>query len=187
MAIRRFSVRQMLALAAIAPVLAFSACTQQPVKQVPVAASPAVSRPPAPSVPPPVAKPVRAPTGWNDAPQSPGVWTWSMEGVRSVARFGGDALVLSCNRDAAAITLIRAGAGQGQVPMTVVTSSVTRPLGGSAIPGPPATIAVTLAARDSLLDAMAFSRGRFVIETAGLPTLYVPSWPEVSKVVEDCR
>ncbi len=110
-----------------------------------------------------------------------------MEGARSVARFGGDALVLSCNRDAAAITLIRAGAGQGQVPMTVVTSSVTRPLGGSAIPGPPATIAVTLAARDSLLDAMAFSRGRFAIETAGLPTLYVPSWPEVSKVVEDCR
>jgi hypothetical protein len=34
---------------------------------------------------------------------------------------------------------------------------------------------------------MAFSRGRFAIETAGLPTLYVPSWPEVSRVVEDCR
>ncbi|MDG2003332.1 MAG: hypothetical protein P8J20_08375 [Novosphingobium sp.] len=48
-------------------------------------------------------------------------------------------------------------------------------------------IAVTLPASDPLLDAMAFSRGRFAVETAGLPTLYVPSWPEVSRVIEDCR
>jgi hypothetical protein len=51
----------------------------------------------------------------------------------------------------------------------------------------PPVIAATLTARDALLDAMAFSRGRFAIETQSLPTLYVPSWPEVSKVIEDCR
>ena len=42
-------------------------------------------------------------------------------------------------------------------------------------------------ARDPLLDAMAFSKGRFALEVAGLPTLYVPSYPEVTRVIEDCR
>jgi hypothetical protein len=44
-----------------------------------------------------------------------------------------------------------------------------------------------LPSRDPLLDAMAFSKGRFAIETPGLPTLYIPSWPEVTRVIEDCR
>ena len=104
-----------------------------------------------------------------------------------MARFGGDALVLSCNRDAAAVTLIRAGAAEGEVPMTILTSSGNRTVSGKALPGPPPVIALTFAARDSLLDAMAFSRGRFAVETAGLPTLYLPSWPEISRVIEDCR
>ena len=47
--------------------------------------------------------------------------------------------------------------------------------------------AAGLPARDPLLDAMAFSKGRFAVEVAGLPTLYLPSWIEVSRVIEDCR
>jgi hypothetical protein len=116
-----------------------------------------------------------------------------MEGGRSVARFGNDMLVLSCNRDAGAVTLIRQGADAvavesgGQVPMTIQTATVSRTLSGNTEPGPPPVIALALPARDGLLDAMAFSRGRFAVETAGLPTLYVPSWTEVSRVIEDCR
>jgi hypothetical protein len=120
-------------------------------------------------------------------PITPGTWHWRMEGARSVARFGGDALILSCNREAAVITLIRPGAASGPVPVTIQTSTVNRTLSATAEPGPPPVIALTLAARDGLLDAMAFSRGRFALETAGLPTLYVPSWTEVSRVIEDCR
>jgi hypothetical protein len=71
--------------------------------------------------------------------------------------------------------------------MTIQTSSTRRPVTGSAQPGPPPAIAVIFAPNDPLLDAMAFSRGRFAVETAGKPTLYVPSWPEVSRVIEDCR
>ena len=71
--------------------------------------------------------------------------------------------------------------------MTIQTSTLSRTLSAQAEPGPPPVIALTLAARDGLLDAMAFSRGRFAVETAGLPTLYVPSWTEVSRVIEDCR
>jgi hypothetical protein len=34
---------------------------------------------------------------------------------------------------------------------------------------------------------MAFSKGRFAIEAGSAPPLYLPSWPEVTRVVEDCR
>ncbi len=53
---------------------------------------------------------------------------------------------------------------------------------------PPATSLVAqLAVGDPLLDAMAFSRGKFVFAGAGLPDLVLPSWAEVSRVIEDCR
>lgn len=56
----------------------------------------------------------------------------------------------------------------------------------SATQGPASLIGV-LPANDPILDAMAFSKGRFAIETAGQQTLYLPSWPEVTRVIEDCR
>ncbi len=112
-----------------------------------------------------------------------------MEAGQSTARFGTDVLVLRCNRDAGAIMLSRSGSvPSGEVPMTILTSSsAPRPLNGSALESRPGVVTVAIAARDPILDAMAFSRGRFAIETMGLPTLYVPSWSEVSRVVEDCR
>ena len=51
----------------------------------------------------------------------------------------------------------------------------------------PAYVAVALTPRDPVLDAMAFSRGRFLVEQAGMPTLVVPAWAEVGRVTEDCR
>jgi len=33
---------------------------------------------------------------------------------------------------------------------------------------------------------MALSKGRFAVETQGLETLYVPAWPEMTRVIEDC-
>ena len=68
--------------------------------------------------------------------------------------------------------------------MTISTSTMTRPM--VAEPGA-ASLVAALVARDSLLDAIAFSRGRFAIEAEGLDPLYVPSWPEMSRVIEDCR
>jgi hypothetical protein len=48
-------------------------------------------------------------------------------------------------------------------------------------------LAATLSASDPLLDQIAFSRGRFTVEVAGQPQLVLPAWPEVARVVEDCR
>ena len=44
-----------------------------------------------------------------------------------------------------------------------------------------------LAASDPLIEAMGYSRGRFIVETAPLPPLVVPAWAEVLRVAEDCR
>jgi len=44
-----------------------------------------------------------------------------------------------------------------------------------------------LPAYDGLLDAMSFSRGRIAVTVSGTPMLVVPAWPEVARVVEDCR
>ena len=46
---------------------------------------------------------------------------------------------------------------------------------------------VSLPASDPLLDQMAFSRGRFLVAAEGGPSLVVPAWPELARVVEDCR
>ena len=179
--------RQIGLIAMGAIILAFATCCSQ--KQAPPPAPAPVPSPSPRPLPPPPLPP--AAIDWRDAPITPGAWRWAMEGSRSVARFGGPesagSLVLSCNRDAAIVTVIRPGIADGQVPMTIVSSFGNRPLSGLGVAGPPPVIALTLPARDSVLDAMAFSRGRFAVETAGLPTLYVPSWPEVSRVIEDCR
>lgn len=51
---------------------------------------------------------------------------------------------------------------------------------------PPAMVAQAFA-RDPHLDQLAFSRGRFLVDVAGQPRLVLPSWPEVARVIEDCR
>ncbi len=110
-----------------------------------------------------------------------------MEGELSVARFDGGTLVLACNREAGKVSMSRRGTASGLVPMTILTSSGERSITATASPGPPPHVGASFPARDSILDAMAFSRGRFAVETAGMATLYVPSWPEISRVIEDCR
>ena len=68
--------------------------------------------------------------------------------------------------------------------MTVRTSSTARSLSaGAGTDGASAS----LPASDPLVDAMGYSRGRFIVETAPLPPLVVPAWAEVLRVAEDCR
>ena len=66
-------------------------------------------------------------------------------------------------------------------------STLTRAFTATPEAGPNPQLGLALVPRDAVLDAMGFSRGRFVIEVAGLPTLYLPAWPEVGRVIEDCR
>lgn len=155
----------------------------------PPAAEPAIAEP----SPPPSSAPLPgqdSDQAWSDAPITPGVWRWSMEGGRSVANFADGLLMVRCDSAAAGVTLLRAGGQpdvEGHVPMTILTEKSSAALTGTFLAGPPAAIALRFSAQDPLLDAMAFSRGRFAVEAAGLPPLLVPSWPEISRVIEDCR
>ena len=151
---------------------------QPPVQQAPQA------RPPQP-LPPPAPAP-----GWEDAPLTRGAWFYGSDASGSQASFGAPQseaiFLLRCDRAARRITLSREGAATaGQ--MAIRTSTNVRALPAGVRTEPLAYTSATLPASDPLLDAIAFSRGRFAVEAAGLPRLVLPAWPETARVVEDCR
>ncbi len=145
-----------------------------------------VPRPSPRPVPPPP-----SPADWRDAPQTAGDWRWGMVGGRSMASFGlpgaAPLVTLTCERDKARVLIARRGTATGSVPMVLRSGTSLRPLSSDPALGAPGMVTAELPARDTALDAIAFSRGRFALETASLATLYLPSWPEISRVVEDCR
>lgn len=111
-----------------------------------------------------------------------------MEGAQSVARYvapaGGTVFAMACNGMARTVTLAAAGQAAGDEPMTVTTTEAQRVLTAHTVAG---GLNAALPVSDPLLDAMAFSRGRFMVELPGVPALILPSWTEVSRVTEDCR
>ncbi|TCM15050.1 hypothetical protein EDF56_11197 [Novosphingobium sp. PhB165] len=164
--------RKLVASAPLTALALLAACVSAPQPPAP---------PPRPA-PAPVTRPAPPPADWRDAPQTPGDWSMTAPGT---ATFAGGLFTMRCNRPAGTVTLIRAGnAASAPGSLTVRTSDVARALTATPVAG---GLAVDVPARDALLDAMAFSKGRFAIETAGTATLYIPSWTEVSRVVEDCR
>ena len=157
---------------------------------VPNRPPPTVNRapPPAPVAPPPAA-PAPPPSDWRDGPVTPGDWSYARDANGSEARYGpGGAsplATLRCDLPNRRLFLSRAGAVA--TPMTVRTTSLARQLPVGATGGEPAYVAAVLPASDPLLDAMAFSRGRFALEQAGQPPLVLPAWAEIARVIEDCR
>ncbi|WP_231466974.1 hypothetical protein [Novosphingobium sp. CECT 9465] len=146
---------------------------------------PPVAQRPAPAPPPP---PAAAFKDWRDAPQTPGDWRYEQRNEGGVARYGSSTatlFALACNRASGTVSLIRTGTSSVSLPMSIATTSEIRAL--SAEPASQTQLAATVRAQDAVLDAMAFSRGRFAVEVNGLPTLYLPAWAEVGRVIEDCR
>lgn len=125
---------------------------------------------------------------WIDAPQTIGEWRYSGQGARTEATFSGRdngaLLRLRCHTDSRSIVLSLPESGSARPFVTIRTHTATR-----TIEAKPASreMVVTFEPHDPLLDAMAFARGRFAIESEGLNPLFLPSWAEVSRVIEDCR
>jgi len=94
-------------------------------------------------------------------------------------------LMIRCNRAGRTVSLIRTGVAAAAPTLSVWTTSASRSLPSSFQSTKELT--ATLAATDPLLDAIAFSRGRFATGAAGAPMVAVPVWAELSRVVEDCR
>jgi len=142
---------------------------------------------PRPTVaPPPPPRPAAAPV--VEGAVAPGVWTYAIDARGSRALFGEtgrDALMLiRCDRAARRIYLSVPGGAAGMLALratSTVKSVPTRPTGST-----PPYVAADLSPADPILDALAFSRGRFTVALDGRATT-VPAWPEFTRVVEDCR
>lgn len=178
------------ALLFVAASLALASCA--PAAKAPPAAPAQIARPaPAPlSAPAPVPQ-APAYDSWMDVPATPGTWRYEVTGNGPVAVFVSTAnigeFVLSCPRPGSPVGLWRAGTSRVPQVMTIRTETATRSFEVSQLEATNPYLAASIAASDPLLDAMALSKGRFAVEIAGLPALYLPSHAEVSRVIEDCR
>lgn len=107
-------------------------------------------------------------------PLASGQWSYFATADGSIAMYGTQ-IQLRCERTARTVIIARPNAAPAA--LTIATDSLSRTL-------PPGG---RLTADDPLLDAMAFSRGRFIASGGGGPTIAVPSWPEAARSIEDCR
>ncbi|HVQ08823.1 MAG TPA: hypothetical protein VMS43_10355 [Allosphingosinicella sp.] len=161
--------------------LAIAACAPRqeppaPLPPPPVPEAPVVRQPP-PAPPPPA--------DWQAAPLSPGDWSYRPNPATPQATFRSEGVIsftISCERTRAVrlrwvgaqaqAIAVRTSYGERRLQVTEVHINMVN------IDLPPA---------DPLLDQIAFSRGRFMVEAAGAQALIMPAWPEPARVIEDCR
>lgn len=103
-----------------------------------------------------------------------GQWSFVATATGGEARYGA-LLALQCDRPTRTVTISRPALPVAALTIVTDTTSRTLPPNGR------------LSAYDPLLDAMAFSRGRFLVSGGAGPVLAVPSWPEGARAIEDCR
>jgi hypothetical protein len=163
--------------------LALAACSTAPPEPAP-----------APLPTKPIATPSPAPTqleeDWIDWPITPGAWVYRKDGRGSLALFGQankDAIfIIRCDQSPRRLFLSRSGSVGDGANMILRASAGLQsyPAGDSGETLHYAAISVSPG--DIMMDRIAYSRGRFAVETSGLESLAIPVWPEFSRVVEDC-
>jgi hypothetical protein len=168
--------------------LTLAACVPAPPKPTP-APTPAPAPTPVRAAPPP-APAAPSYSNWMDAPLTPGDWRYA----GGLANFGetpsAPRLTMRCD-GRGQVEIGYFGSATEPLSMTIRTEAMERTVAdvsqaSVAASGSPPVVG-RVPARDPLLDAMAFSKGRFALEVSGQPALYVPAYPEVTRVIEDCR
>ncbi len=123
-----------------------------------------------------------APVGFEAAratPLSTGQWSYAATARGSEARFGGG-FVIRCDRNLRRVLMRRLDPIATAFPtaMVITTDLATDSVGADGM----------VANTDRLLDAIAFSRGRFIISGGGRSSpLVAPASPEAARSIEDCR
>ena len=179
---------------ALVPILALAACV--PATKAPAPAPAPIARPaPAPTRPAPAAPmPVAPSVGWMDAALTPGAWRYQDfgPGMGKRALFGladgTEYFGLDCVTYPNGPEILFTRTGRPSKPaltMTIRTETMNRALAAQRLGAQMTAVAVP--ATDPLLDAMALSKGRFAVEVEGEAPIYLPSYAEVSRVIEDCR
>lgn len=143
---------------------------------------------------PPIDAAVATGPDWHTAGRAPGNWIYLEEPAQTLALFGESStdplVMLHCNRATRQVGLARPGVAEGPVPAMIRTETQDRAVTAFPVAAQgnrPAIIAVEFSAEDRLLDAIAFSRGRFTFEVEGQGRLVIPPYPEMTRVIEDCR
>ena len=116
-----------------------------------------------------------------------GSWTYAAASDGSEATFTTTLpqLVLHCTRSTRRVTIARPATAAAPF-LTLWTTSFSRDVPASFNPLTN-RISIEIPAYDPLLDALAFSRGRFAVGVKGQALAVLPAWPEVARVIEDCR
>ena len=112
--------------------------------------------------------------GGKSLPLATGQWSYVATASGGDARYATHVSLL-CDKPTRTVTISRPGAPGAA--LTIVTDMQTRALPSNG----------RLSAYDPLLDAMAFSRGRFLVSSGSDAVVAIPSWPEVARAIEDCR
>ena len=168
--------------------LTLLACAKEP-KPAPPQPRPDANAP----APPPKPAPVSLAETWQDARVTPGDWGYRRDSRGSVALFGpsgSDAtFLIRCDASARRIYLSRAGkfAEGDSGTMTLRASTGMKSFAVRNNGDTPPYVAAELPVNEPQLDAIAFSRGRFLVSVKGAADLVIPSWPEIARVIEDCR
>ena len=103
---------------------------------------------------------------------------------------GADAdFLIRCVTATKRIYLSRSGAFPEGVTgqMTIRASTGLKSYGVTNNGDTPPYVSAFLTPDDAHLDAIAFSRGRFLVAVKGAKDLIIPAWPEITHVIEDCR
>lgn len=159
----------------------------------PIPTPSAVAAPAPPAQPPALQLVTPGMDDWITRPSTPGDWFYTAEPAETIASFGASRaaedtlLVMVCRLPQRRIGIGYVGQAAGQVEMFIRTETADRTLTAGPATGRTPLVLAELPASDPLLDAMALSKGRFVVEVAGQPPLFLPAWPEITRVIEDCR
>ncbi len=155
--------------------------------------TPAPAPSPLPEPPKPAASlpPLAGGLAFLDAPQTQGNWRYIVERNETFALFGSSyenaQAIIRCDLDTRKVGIGRFGPAASAAQMRVRTETRSSDLRATTRNSGQPLVAAELDPRDPLLDAIALSKGRFALETAGMPALYLPAWAEVTRVIEDCR
>jgi hypothetical protein len=128
-------------------------------------------------------------TDFSVAVPLPGNWVYATFAGGSEASFidasGHPQLFVRCSRASRQVTIARPATAAAPS-LNIWTTSQTRNLAASY---DPATyrLSANVAAYEPVLDAIAFSRGRFAVSVPGSTALIAPAWEEPARVIEDCR
>ena len=164
--------------------LALAGCSTAPPE-------PAPAPPPVKAVATPEPEPEPLQGEWIDWPITPGTWTYRKDDRGSLALFGEvgrDAnFIIRCDQSRRQLYLSRPGSVDEGASMKLLASAGQASYPATNSGGTPSYAAIAVSPGDIMMDRIAYSRGRFAVETSGLQSLAIPAWPEFSRVVEDCR